>query len=115
MAEESKGTTISGWVWKVIAGLALYNLTLYDFGEAVTVMPMPDFQNHSYLTSHAIFVIDRKSNRAMGIEIPSLSIDVDSLVDAVGKMFWSMSADITPDGRLPKPIKLHELLNAAAA
>jgi hypothetical protein len=103
---------------RAIAAVLPSHLHLYDFGDGVTTMPMPDFSGSgSYLTTSAAYLYDDR-DRFLAVEIKFKKrkpgetnrlrlIDSTDFLDAIAdgaKRFEADAKPRDPSGRLPMPV-----------
>lgn len=95
------------------------HLHLYDFGDGVTTMPVPDFSSSgSYLTASVCFLEDN-AHRVLGVDVrhkktpagqkrPSSIIDNTNILEALAKavlLFESRALEPVDGGLNPKAVK----------
>lgn len=87
-------------------------LELWDFGDSVTVMPVPDFTSaeNTYLISSVIYVMRRLPNnqtKILGVEIPHVwkagepILVSDELVTKIRAKFEEQAVLVSEGGPLP--------------
>jgi hypothetical protein len=89
-----------------------HGLKVWDFGDAVTVMPVPDFTESSYLMSYVLYIWngDKLNPKALGIEWWKDALPHMSTMEIAISHFSEFARPVGEFDRLPKPVKEESLL-----